>query len=158
MRLLLLVPIVFVAVAGIAIADWSDYSSSTLAGIEAEHRSCNDSPVDFHYETGSWKYTVRVVATGKTRQISSQTRLFIEHWAKSLGHGPDIIALFTHEVEVREASTVHWLPIQGSLVSQFESKVKAQDSVEFQIMLAGATGARWVFLVNRFQRLASPAV
>ena len=72
-----------------------------------------------------------------------------------MGHGRDVPDLFTHEAQVREGSTTHWLPIQGSLMPAYSAEVKVGDMVELKIVLGGASGSRSVFLINSFQRLAS---
>ena len=155
MRYVVFALIMLVAIAEAGIADWSDYGKSTLADVSLEHRSCNSLASDFHVETGSWKYSVRVISVGSSREILPETRLYVERWARSLGHGPDIVDLFTHEVQVREGSTRYWLPIQGPLMPAYRDKISPGDTLDVQIMLAGSSGIRWIFLINGFQRVSS---
>ena len=148
------------AVGSMAWADWSDYHLSSLSEIFSEHASCNNPPVDFHLESGNWKYKIRVTSHAKTRIITSNSLKFVTRWAKSLGHPPATAALFTHEVSVSDGVNEYWLPMQQSLVHAFQDEVEIGDRVELSVLLAGALEDRWILLVNEFRRLSpsDPAV
>lgn len=96
------------------------------------------------------KYHSVATFTGHVRSVSPETRELIEHWAKSMGHDLATAAMFTSEIEVRQADKTYWLPIQEALIAPIRREVPAGRSVHLYFLLIGAYKGMPVFGINEF--------
>lgn len=82
------------------------------------------------------------------RPLSSESRQLLTRWTEVTG--VDVARLFRQELRVDEGGTVHWLPVQGTLVSHMTSELKAGDTMELFLVYVGQVGGRHLLLVNAF--------
>jgi len=101
------------------------------------------------------KYHIVAVFTGKTRPIATEVRAFVEMWAKSLRHPPEVRELFQFEVELRQGPTIYWMPIQKQLIGPLLREVAPGDEVHLYMLLMGALNRNPVLGVSEFEAVGS---
>jgi hypothetical protein len=146
---LLLIVFAFPLYSGdVAAFSWEDYKPNSMAQAIADHPY--DPSADEWFEGGNFKYIVRVVFTGKLREISPDTKRFLVDWGKTFNHS-DVVKIFRQEVLVQEQGKEYWLPIQESLVQPLIKEAASGQTINLYIFLAGEYKKTHVYLVNEFQ-------
>lgn len=131
--------------------NYSAYRPTSLAAAIAEHERADGA--DYVIEAGAFKYRVTATYTGRHRETNTKVRELIRHWVKALRHPEKFETFFDHEVEVESGGQTYWLPIQNPLVPSFATEVKDGTAAQLYIMLIGAVGDHWVFIINEFEAL-----
>ena len=74
----------------------------------------------------------------------------LRRWAKSLGHPPEYVTMFEHEIQIWADKREYWLPVQNSLVEPFAAEAIAGSRLQLRIMYIGVIRKERVFVVNGF--------
>lgn len=156
---LLVLPLIL-AFAGVSLAGWDDYRTSSISAITAKHKSHfnnsnipKDAPVLNIHPAGD-PFRTSVIYLGKTRPIKVSRREFIGIWEKSAGiKTVKLNGMFNNEIQVREGDTTYWLPIQNVLIPHLTKEVKTNGQVTLFVRFIGTNQGDWVFLINEFQAL-----
>lgn len=124
-----------------------DYKPSTLKEIAA-----GDLKRD-----GLLPFRVRVVFEATARPISKTSNDAIHQWAQCCAGNPDhYTKAYIREMKFVENGDAYWLPVQDSLVADFQKELKAGEIVDLFLIRVSApeTGGKRgsVLLVERFQR------
>lgn len=128
--------------------DYGAYQDSSLASVGS---NLDISPeITWWLDAAHSKFHTVATFTGQVRPIPDETRGLIDHWAKAMGHGKAIAAMFTSEIEVQQGNEVYWLPIQEQLVGALREEVPAGREVHLYVLLIGAYKLAPVFGVNEF--------
>jgi len=128
--------------------DFDAYAESSLD--EATASLDIDPRVNYWLDASHPRYQTTAHYTGRRRPINTETRKFIEMWVKSFKHPPSYVTLFREEVEIRQGSSVHWMPIQHSLSAPFFDEVQPQERVRVFVLLIGALEHTPVFTISSF--------
>ena len=126
--------------------DYDAYHPAALAQIVS---ALPPHPADWLAE-GETRFRTPVTFTGSFRPVAKPRRDFIASWAKTMGHPADTATVFEQEVEVEQAQTRYWMPIQQVLVEQLQTEVPAGAAVELYVLLMGTQGDQPVFAVSEF--------
>lgn len=125
----------------------ADYQPSTLKEIATG----NPNRVGLH------PFRVRVVFKASARPISKTSNDALHQWAQCCAGNPDhYTKAYIREMHFVENGAAYWLPVQESLVADFQKELKAGEIVDLFLIGVSApeTGGEkgWVLLVERFQR------
>jgi len=130
---------------------WQDYKPYSIKQVMAEFdpiKSINGTVYDF----GFIKYKVKVINSGKSRDIDKNSLDFISKWSKAAGQDPKMADSYKHEILVQEESQEYWLPIQEILMKPFEEEVKVSKKVNLFIMFLGIMkNGNHLFIIDEFQ-------
>jgi len=136
---------------------WDAYQSRTLGQIVKLHAlelGESRAQVTFLLTAESFPSKVRVVYTGKSREITPRRREVISEWAKARKVSKEVVDLFEHELLFVEGSKEYWIPVQEQLIPYLRRDVKTGETVELLVIWIGARKemrqVEWVFLVNEF--------
>jgi hypothetical protein len=138
-------------ISGALRADWSDYKEVSLSEAWAQAGVAPDQSTDtFIGAPQQFKFFVKTVYTGRVRRITQGRSELIVNWGKAMGT-PEFTHRFENEIQVSANGLTVWLPIQESLMSEFEQEAKAGAPLDVWIMYIGAVKQDRVFLVNDFE-------
>lgn len=126
--------------------DYDAYRPATLAQIVS---SLPPHPADWLAE-GETRFRTKVTFTGSFRPVAKARQDYIAGWAKAMGHPAETATVFEQEVEIEQAKTRYWMPIQQVLVEQLQTEVPAGAPVELYVLLMGTQADQPVFAVSEF--------
>ena len=105
---------------------------------------------------GLLPFRVEVIFEASVRPISKTSNEALNHWAQCCAGNPDhYTKAYTREMQFVENGAAYWLPVQDSLVADFQEQLKAGQAVDLFLIRVSAPGSngKWVLLVERFQRV-----
>lgn len=154
---LLVFPLIL-AFAGVSLAGWDDYRTSSISAMTAKHKShFNNSNIPkgapvLNFHPAGDPFRASVIYLGKTRPIKVSREEFIGMWGHSAGiETAKLNGVFKNEIQVREGDTTYWLPIQGVLIPYLTKEVKTNGQITLFVRFIGTNLGDWIFLVNDFQ-------
>ena len=126
--------------------DYDAYHPAALAQIVS---ALPPHPADWLAE-GETRFRTEVTLTGSFRPVAKTRQDYIASWAKAMGHPAETASVFNQEVEIEQAKTRYWMPIQQVLVEQLQTEVPAGAPVELYVLLMGTQADQPVFAVSEF--------
>lgn len=126
--------------------DYDAYHPAALAQIVS---ALPPHPADWLAE-GETRFRTQVTLTGSFRPVAKARQNYIASWAKAMGHPAETASVFNQEVEIEQAKTRYWMPIQQVLVEQLQTEVPAGAPVELYVLLMGTQADQPVFAVSEF--------
>lgn len=126
--------------------DYAAYHPAALAQIIS---ALPPHPADWFAE-GETRFRTSVTFTGSFRPVAKARQDYIAGWAKAMGHPVETASVFNQEVEIEQAKTRYWMPIQQVLVEQLQTEVPAGAPVELYVLLMGTQADQPVFAVSEF--------
>lgn len=155
-----------------ATSPWDDYIPRTLQSIIEAHRDVLSQPTragsnpdkQVALSADSFPSKVNLIFTGQSRPLSDAHAKLLENWSKMLRINDDLTAAFGTEMLFKEGAQEFWMPVQGSLVNDMSTEVKAGRSFTAYVVWVGAVKANnqwdWVFALNAYDsspdKLPSP--
>ena len=121
------------------------YRSSTIEEIVATHGTLLIAP-DF-------KYRLRLKATGRMRELTSDAAAALAAWGKMHSDLPAFLKEYTHEVEVTVDAKPMWLLWQRSLVEPFRAERSDGGDIEVYAILAGVFRGKPLLFVTAFESI-----
>lgn len=120
----------------------ADYKPSTLKEITAE-----DAKGD-----GLLPFRVRVIFEASARSISKASNDALHLWAQCCAGNPDhYTKAYIREMQFVENGAAYWLPVQDSLIADFQKELKVGEVVDlFLIRVSAPETSGSVLLVERF--------
>ena len=132
--------------------DTSAYRPSTLA--ETHAGDCARSRIEHLFDTRFLKIRAVVTDRSETRSIKAGVKNFVLMWAKAFAQPPDVSALYSQEIRVREGGHDYWLPIQAQLLKPLRSEVPRGYPFTVFVIYGGCEGKEPMFLVTEFEAAA----
>jgi hypothetical protein len=129
--------------------DYAAYKPATLAEITADLPAHGS---DWFAE-GHPRYRTRATFTGRVRPTSEDTKEFIGHWVKAMGHPEAYAGVFMNEIEITQEGASYWMPAQEVLVEPLQVEVAAGAQIDLYLLLMGSQHGRLVFAVSEFDAL-----
>ncbi|WP_440225651.1 hypothetical protein ACQQ2N_10415 [Dokdonella sp. MW10] len=129
--------------------DYAAYREASLAAVGS--RLDVPAGTTWWLDAAHYRFHTVVDFTGQVRVVRDEHRFLVERWAKAMGHGDAVAAMFTSkEIEVRQDDKTYWVPVQKQLIAAFRAEVPAGSEVRLYLILIGAHDGAPVFGVNEF--------
>jgi len=103
------------------------------------------------------KYRVLCCYSNIRRPISEKKKNIIKLWMETLKIDPKLASLYQQEIQVKEGTRVHWIPIQEQLFPFINQELVKNDTIELFIILIGKVESEFVFIATEFSKPVSPA-
>ena len=126
--------------------DYDAYHPAALAQIVS---ALPPHPADWLAE-GETRFRTQVTFTGSFRPVAKARQDYIAGWAKAMGHPAETVTVFEQEVEIEQANTRYWMPIQQVLVGQLQAEVRVGATLQLYVLLMGTQEDQPVFAVSEF--------
>lgn len=124
----------------------------------------NDPNITSQIENGRAVYMVKVQYTGKTRELSEDSKKILGSYpafkADNIKPGDNVkmgippwAEMFKEEILVEDGKSTFWLPIQAQVLPFMHKELVEGDNVALYVAYVGINNQRPVFLVNEFQKI-----
>ena len=140
---------------------WDRYKPSKLNIISNREKKSaadlNNNKIANVYSADDFASRVRVIYTGRSREIVPYKKEFISNWLKSRQEDMKYADLFKKEMLFVEDGIDFWIPVQEQVIPYFEKEIKRKEQIILFTIYLGMTKNEKnfdpIFVVNDFNKI-----
>ena len=133
-------------------AKWEAYFPAKLADrVAIASRAEHGGYVVFKQD---YAFRSNVIYTGKLRPLTPATEQVLSDFLGINRDFPLLGRKYGNEVEVMEAGVAYWMAIPFDVLADMQKKLSAGRPFTAYVRLLGASGKKWIFLLDGFSSVA----